>query len=121
MKRIICLVLAVVMITAMFCGCAAKRELFDVNLSKHLTLADYKNIEVDKENIAEDKKTYSGTVSALSSAVIDGNTNYFIMLEGNEKVFILPASLSEKLPFLKVGDSIEIVESTDKYISVTIK
>ncbi|MBR3960642.1 MAG: FKBP-type peptidyl-prolyl cis-trans isomerase, partial [Clostridia bacterium] len=48
MKRIICLVLAVVMITAMFCGCAAKRELFDVNLSKHLTLADYKNIEVDK-------------------------------------------------------------------------
>ena len=48
MKRIICLVLAVVMITAMFCGCAAKRELFDVNLSKHLTLGDYKNIVVDK-------------------------------------------------------------------------
>ena len=79
------------------------------------------NIEVDKEDTAEDKKTYNGTVSALSSAVIDGNTNYFVMLEGNEKVFILPASLSEKLPFLKVGDSIEIVESTDKYISVTIK
>jgi len=78
------------------------------------------NIELDPEVQEELKTIHSGSVAAVSSAVIDGNTNYYIMLEGNEKIFVLPASLSEKLPFLKTGDTIEITEVSGDYKAVNI-
>ena len=81
---------------------------------------DGENIEVNPETETEEIKLISGMVSNLSSAVIDGNTNYYVLLEGNEKIFVLPASLSDNLPFLKVGDTIEITEKAGKYTSVKV-
>ena len=50
----------------------------------------------------------SGKVLLIESAVKDGNTCYYITLEGSDRVFILPVTLSDRLPFLKAGDSITL-------------
>ncbi len=79
------------------------------------------NIEVTPEETPEENKTViSGKVNSLASAVIDGNTYYYIILENNENIYALPASLSQKLPFLKVGDSIEITEASGKFTEVKV-
>ncbi len=57
----------------------------------------------------KDKTQYiAGAVTAISSAVVDGNTCYFIKLESSDKIFIADISLWNELPFVKVGDSLEI-------------
>lgn len=48
MKRIISLALAIGLIALSLTGCSSKREAFNVNLEKFVTLADYKNITVDR-------------------------------------------------------------------------
>ena len=53
-------------------------------------------------------KNIEGTISAISSAVVEGNTTYYIMLEGNDSIFIADISLNNKLPFAVVGDTIKI-------------
>lgn len=81
---------------------------------------DGENIDVKPETETEETNLISGKVVNLSSAVIDGNTNYYVLLEGNEKIFVLEASLSDNLPFLKIGDTIEITEKAGKYTSVKV-
>ncbi len=69
-------------------------------------LSKLKKNDVSLTEEKNDKET--GNVAMIESAVMDGNTCYFVTLEGNEKVFILPVTLSDKLPFLKEGDSITV-------------
>ena len=59
----------------------------------------------------EENKLISGKVALIGSAVVDGNTCYFVTLEGSDRVFILPVTLSDSLPFLKQGDSITVYYS----------
>lgn len=87
----------------------------------YLEALEGENINLDNKVEEELKTIYSGTVSAISSAVIDGNTMYYVMLEDTDKIFVLPAKLSQKLPFLKVGNTITISEISGEYKSVEIK
>ncbi len=65
-------------------------------------------------------KTVSGTVAALSDAVINSKTHYYIMLEGDSKVYITAVDLNDKLPFVKVGDSVTVTYyEKDGKITVT--
>ena len=86
----------------------------------YLEALEGENIELDKETQEERKTVHAGIVSAISSAVIDGNTNYYIMLEGNDKIFVVPASMNDKLPFLTVGGRIAITEVSGVYKHVNI-
>lgn len=86
----------------------------------YLEALEGENIELDKETAEETKTVHAGIVSAISSAVIDGNTNYYIKLEGKETIFVVPASMNNKLPFLKVGDRIAITEAAGSYKHVNI-
>ena len=65
-------------------------------------------------------KTATASITAISSAVVEGNTCYYIMLDGYDEVFIAGVTLNDKLPFAAVGDSltIEYFESADG-VSVT--
>ncbi len=82
---------------------------------------DGENIEVDPNNTPADQQTIiSGKVSKLSSAVIEGNTYYYVILENDDKIYALPASLSQQLPFLKVGDSIEITQVSGDFRAVKV-
>ncbi len=49
----------------------------------------------------------------IQNLVIEGNTYYYILLEGQEDVFTASISKSERLPFLKIGDQISL-----KYVEV---
>ena len=71
---------------------------------------DYLNkLKKNDVTLSEEKnENISGTVLEIGSAVMDGNTCYFVTLEGNDKVFILPVTLSDRLPFLKTGDVITV-------------
>ena len=50
MKRILALTLAICLIAATFVGCGNKRELFNLDLEKYVTLSNYKEITVDKSS-----------------------------------------------------------------------
>ncbi len=50
---------------------------------------------------------FSGTVENIATAVKDGNSLYYIMVEG--KVYTANISLSDMLPFIKIGDNITFV------------
>lgn len=55
-----------------------------------------------------------GTVTDISSAVVDSNTCYYIKLSGNDKVFVADVRINHNLPFLRVGDTVEIECDTDE-------
>ncbi|MDY4969458.1 MAG: CvpA family protein [Lachnospiraceae bacterium] len=48
----------------------------------------------------------SGTISAVSSAVVGGNTRYYFLLDGDENIYTASITLDASLPFLKAGDSV---------------
>ena len=73
------------------------------------TLADA-GVQVD-ESPQDDvpETTVSGVVAQISSAVVDGNTKYYVMLQGDSTVYVLPVEMSSLLPFVKVGDTLSMV------------
>lgn len=50
----------------------------------------------------------SGQIDRISSVVVEGNSRYYFQLVGNDKTFIAPISLSDRLPLLQSGDTVTI-------------
>ncbi len=50
--------------------------------------------------------TVSGTIAAVSSAVVNGNTRYYFLLDGEDSIYTASISLDPRLPFLKAGDPV---------------
>ena len=48
----------------------------------------------------------SGTISAVSSAVVGGNTRYYFLLDSGSEIYTASISLDPYLPFLKAGDTV---------------
>ena len=63
--------------------------------------------EAPEEDLQE--TTVSGVVAQVSSAVVDGNTKYYVMLQGDSTVYVLPVEMSSLLPFVKEGDTLSMV------------
>ena len=61
-------------------------------------------IEIQPEETGE----IQGVISAISSAVVDGNTVYYFMLEGDDVVYTAQISVSSRLPFYQPGDRISV-------------
>lgn len=61
----------------------------------------------------DDLKEITGKITQLSTAIMDGSSNYYMTVEGSEKLIIVPIALSEELPLTKVGDQVSI-----KYLDV---
>ena len=70
------------------------------------------DIEVTDTQPAKECKI-SGKIAKINTAVVGGNTKYYIMLEGDEKVYTVDISLSDKLPFAAVGSEIELTLTDD--------
>lgn len=67
--------------------------------------------KLSNENIENSEKIdnlISGKISAINSAVVDGNTKYYVLLDNNDEVYTLDIKLSNRLPFAKIGDSVNI-------------
>lgn len=71
-------------------------------------------MKLSNENIetpsAQDEIT--ALVEKIASAVVDGNTVYYIRLAGSDDVYTVPVSLSDQLPFVAVGDRITLTVSS---------
>ena len=74
-------------------------------------LKNYTGKNVVNSGNSETKKI---KVNDIQTAVIEGYTNYFIRTSNNE-YYICSIEVSEKLPFIKIGDEIEAIVS-DNYI-----
>lgn len=65
------------------------------------------------ENVQSSKtETVTGIVSAITSAVVNGNTCYYIRLGSSDAIYIANVSLNDALPFVKVGDPVTITIDT---------
>ena len=78
-------------------------------------LSENGKVKVDIEN-----KKINGKITAIQEAVVNGNSHYYLKIEGYKKVFIAPISLNDQLPLAKVGDIITIEYVDDESSSETI-
>jgi hypothetical protein len=64
------------------------------------------------ENVADvpqgESNTVSGVIEKINSAVVEGNTIYFIKLANNDQIYSLPISLSDNLVFAEAGQTVEL-------------
>lgn len=56
----------------------------------------------------DDLQQLEGTITNLQTAIVNGNSTYYMNVEGSDKLFILPISISDELPLTKVGDRVQI-------------
>lgn len=56
----------------------------------------------------EQKNEIIATIEKISTAIIDGNSKYYITLSGSEEIIKVDILVSDILPFLKVGDIVKI-------------
>ncbi|MBR3844904.1 MAG: CvpA family protein [Clostridia bacterium] len=73
-------------------------------------LKDETDIEIDPsgENVTQTVATLSGEVTHVASAVVEGNTYYYLKLKDHPQVFSVKVTVSEQLPFVKAGDKVEL-------------
>ena len=64
--------------------------------------------EQDIEINDQQEHSVEGTIAAISSAVVEGNTKYYLQLDGDDAIYELDISISNQLPFAKVGDHIQL-------------
>ena len=77
--------------------------------------AEYRRLLKEAGKLEDNNKPEENTaqvltapISDISSAVVNGNTAYYIKLEGSDKIFIATVSLNDQLPFVRIGDEIKI-------------
>lgn len=69
--------------------------------------ADYLNKLGISENVTVETGDFfnkEGTISAVSSAVVGGNTRYYFMIAGDDSVYVADVSINDYLPFMAIGD-----------------
>ena len=69
-----------------------------------------------------EQNQFSGTISGIYDVVIDGNTCYFVTLEGEETLFEVQAKENLTIITAKVGDQVELsgyAGATDGLVTVT--
>lgn len=74
-------------------------------------LSKLKTEDVELSDKAQ--QNVSGVVEKKESAVVEGNTCYYIKLTDSDKIFIVGVNMNDRLPFLNVGDEIEITYSEE--------
>ena len=62
------------------------------------------------ENVSDNIKpdTMDGIIEKINSAVIDGNTIYYIKLEGNDSIYTAKVTVSDMLPFTEKGVNVTL-------------
>ncbi|MEG0684834.1 MAG: CvpA family protein, partial [Coprobacillus sp.] len=75
----------------------------DAEKEYYKLLSDNGKVKVDFET-----KNITAKVTSIEAAVVNGNSNYYFKVEGQDKIFIAPISINSGLPLLKVGDSVTI-------------
>lgn len=73
---------------------------------------NYSKLMTSSGTVAEtpesEKKSISGAVQDIRTAVVDGNSRYYIKIEGSDKTFVVAVSTEESVVTLNVGDKVHI-------------
>ena len=64
------------------------------------------------EPIISDQTTASGAIEEIRSAVVDGNTMYYLRLQGETVYYVISAADDESAVILNVGDEVTIRHAT---------
>ena len=75
--------------------------------------------EEEKEEIIRDTLEMKGKIIEVQSAVVDGDTHYYIIIE--DKIFSANVNISKELPFLKADSDISIEYYEDSGLNVITK
>ncbi|MBQ2816184.1 MAG: CvpA family protein [Clostridia bacterium] len=62
-------------------------------------------------------KQFTSTIEDISSAVVDGNTVYYIILDDNQ-IYTAQIGISDILPFLVVGDNVGVTANGEKITEI---
>ncbi len=89
-----------------------------VESAKEDYISKLKNENVPNVDEGE-TETITGKIKNISSAVVNGNTTYYILLDNNETIFTVSISYSDNLPFAKVGDTVTFEMLNEKIKTVT--
>ncbi len=84
--------------------------------SNYLSLLQQHGISVNVDEDSEiiiDQSNVSGTVAEIRTAVLDGNSWYYIRLEGSEVFYAISATADRNVVILNVGDAVSIQVSPD--------
>ena len=73
------------------------------------------NVTFDMDNSLLDEKTI--TIKSVNSAIIDGNTYYYFVDNNNKKYYVSINVDSKNLPFVKVGDALNIKIYDEKEVT----
>ena len=63
----------------------------------------------DEGGSAVKEQTVTGVIADIRSAVVDGETRYYILLQNDTAVYVVGVGINSRLPFAKVGDSVTMV------------
>ena len=85
-------------------------------------ILNYEN-ELESANVETQEKPteyedVSGVISEIYSAVKNGNTYYYFKLEGNETIYNAVITVSEELPFYKVGTELSFKADGGSVVSI---
>lgn len=69
---------------------------------------DITNLETEEDKEPIEYLNIEGKIVSIESVVIDGNTHYYFILDNGNNVFIANIGVSEKLPFIKVNDEVNV-------------
>ena len=63
----------------------------------------------DEGGSAVKEQTVTGVIADIRSAVVGGETRYYILLQNDTAVYVADVGINSRLPFAKVGDSVTMV------------
>lgn len=69
---------------------------------------DITNIGSEEDEEPTEFLNTKGKILSIESVVIEGNTHYYLILDNSSNIFIANIGISEKLPFIKVDDEVNI-------------
>ena len=75
-----------------------------LNENNIISDSDLQNSDVQTETKGEET---TGAITAINTAVVNGNSVYYIQI--GEKIYKVDIEVSDRLPFLKAGDTITII------------
>lgn len=69
-----------------------------------VALMQSEDVELDPGEVTE----ISGTIAAISQVVIEGNSYYYFLIDGDTNVYTANINISVDLPFIQIGDSVKV-------------
>ncbi|MFM9412827.1 hypothetical protein ACKQTC_00305 [Peptococcus simiae] len=76
------------------------------------TYASQQNVQVDPGSAGKSKPV-AGKLVDIQSVVIEGNSVFYMLLEGDSTVYMAQATISEQLPFIHPGDEVTLKVAGD--------